>query len=369
MADRITRAEAWLVQLPMPHELVLGPITYATRDYIVLRLTTESGVTGVAVGYTRHTPLLEALELLIPQLRDIGVDPSEVQRTLKGRFSPGWGSLVRAASLIDIALWDIGARRSRQSLEDFMGSRESPVPLMAVAGYFLESRGKTAVLEEIERFVSEGYDTIKLIISGHDLDHDRGLIQDIKRILPADVALAADFHGAFHSVSEALQYSHGLADCGLRFIEDAFPSYESDLVSAFARASGTPAAAGEDVMTPAAHRALLDGGVSYLRADATATGGYTAAAASIAAAEDAAAWVAPHVWPHIHHPLSYASSRVAMIETIPGYVGADPFVELLREDLPIVNGTWSPPDHEGLYLPLDWSRVQSSSSASRTWAL
>lgn len=369
MTDRITAAEAWLVDLPMPYELVLGPITYKTRDYVVLRLTTASGLTGVAVGYTRHTPLIEALEILVPQIKGLGLEPGEVQRTLKGRFSPGWGSLVRAASLIDIALWDISAKARQQSLEDFMGTRNEPVPLMAVAGYFLEARGKSAVLEEIERFVVEGYTTIKLIIPGHNLDHDLDLIGDINQILPSGVTLAADFHGAFHSVDEAVQYSEGLSDCGLRFIEDAFPSYESDIVSAFARAAGTPAAAGEDVMTPAAHRALLDGGVSYLRADATATGGYTAAVKSIAAAEDAAAWVAPHVWPHIHHPLSHTSTRVAMIETIPRYVGADPIVDLLLEDLPIVDGKWSPPQHEGLYLPLDWARAEAVASVSRTWAL
>ncbi|MCQ6272297.1 hypothetical protein M8J71_17670 [Pseudarthrobacter sp. R1] len=369
MTDRITEAEAWLVRLPMPHELVLGPITYKTRDYAILRLITESGLMGVAVGYTRHTPLIEALEVLVPQIQGLGLDPGEVQRTLQGRFSPGWGSLVRAASLIDIALWDISAKTRHQSLEDFMGTRNGPVPLMAVAGYFLEARGRAAVIEEIERFVAEGYTTIKLIIPGHDLDHDLSLIDAISKILPPEVTVAADFHGAFGSVAEAVQYGEGLSGCGLRFIEDPFPSYESDMVSAFARSAGTPAAAGEDVMTPAAHRALLDGGVRYLRADATATGGYTAAVASIAAAEDAAAWVAPHVWPHIHYPLSHTSTRVAMIETIPRYVGADPIVDLLLEDLPIIDGRWSPPQHEGLYLPLDWSRIEGSASVSRSWVL
>jgi len=368
MTDRITAAEAWLVRLPMPYELVLGPITYTTRDYVILRLTTASGITGVAVGYTRHTPLIEALEILVPQLNGLGLDPGEVQRTLKGRFAPGWGSLVRAASLIDIALWDINAKANQRSLEDFMGSREQPVPLMAVAGYFQETKGKAAVVEEIQRFVTEGYTTIKLIIPGQDLDHDLDLINDIGQVLPPDVTIAADFHGAFHSVTEAVKYSEGLSSCGLRFIEDAFPSYESGMVSAFARSTATPVAAGEDVMTPAAHQTLLDGGVSYLRADATATGGYTAAMASLSAADDAQAWVAPHVWPHIHHPLSYASNRVAMIETIPSYVGADPIVDLLLEDLPIIDGTWSPPQHEGLYLPLDWARVAASASTHRTWA-
>lgn len=363
MGERIVLIEAWLCPLPLPRELRLGSIRYSTRDYVVLRITTESGITGCAIGYTRDTPLLDAVRMLAPHVRHADVS---LVGQLRRQFAPGWGSLVRAASLYDIALWDIAARERALPVEALLGTEERDVPLMAVAGYFLDQRGPGEIVDEVRQFVDEGYSTIKLIVPGHEIEDDIDLVARVSEVLPAEVGLAIDFHGAFTDVPLAIDYCRAFERFDMVFIEDPFSSYDVGSVTAVARGIRTPVAAGEDVSTASTYGQLLDGGVGYLRLDATASGGYTAALSGLAAVETSGTIAAPHVWPHIHHPLASRSQFVGMVELIPHYSTADPVDLILREPFPLVDGHWRPPAHEGLYLPLDWERVAELSTAS--WA-
>jgi len=208
---------------------------------------------------------------------------------------------------------------------------------------------------------------MKLIAPGSDVDADLKLVRSVRSVLPPHVQLAVDVHGAFADVRSAIAYGAKLEHEGLRFLEDPFPSWQVSQVVSVAAALKLPIAAGEDLISPDSYTQLLAGGVSYLRADATATGGYGSAMDGIRAAEAVGASVAPHVWPHIHMPLASLSSSVVAIEVIPSYVGADPIDTLLVEPMPISGGAWVAPRQDGLYLPFDWELVAKSSNDRFRW--
>lgn len=354
---RIVQAEAWHLALPMRYPLRIGPITYHTRDYVVLRLTDENGHHGVSVGYTRGTPLLSATATLLDQLDSLGTDPADVHRTLQGRFAPGWAGMVRAASLLDIALWDLHARRAGKPMWAMFGAAPRPVPLMVVAGYFMDVRGRPAILEEIDRFVAEGYRTMKLIVGGSDVRADAELVGAIAERIPPGVDIAIDVHGAFGDPVAAIAYAEAFVDLPVIFVEDPCPNFDIAELCEVARRSPLPIATGEDLISVSAYRQLISAGVSPLRVDATSIGGYTPALAGIRCADSVGAGIAPHVWPHVHMPMTAASEHVTTIEVIPEYVSADPLMSLLTEPLPIVAGAWHVSDGPGLDLPLDWEQI------------
>lgn len=359
----IVAAEVWHLPLPMRWELRLGPITYHTRDYVLLRLTSEDGLCGVAMGYTRETPLLEATVALASDLPALCGSPAQVLQALRGRYATGWGAMARAASLIDIALWDLSARRADQPLPRLLGAGSMEVPVMAVAGYFSDRRDRSEIIDEIARFVDEGVSIIKLIVSGKDVADDLRYVEMVRDRVGPDIEIGIDLHGAYTRASEALPYIRAFQSAGIKFLEDPISSLETSQICAIAGSTDVPIASGEDLVTADSFEVLAAGGVSYLRVDATATGGYTAALAGVSAAERHGASVAPHVWPHIHAPLAAASPRVLSVEIIPEHVRADPITELLYEPMPIVNRRWVSPEEPGLYLPLDWERVRSAASA------
>jgi L-alanine-DL-glutamate epimerase-like enolase superfamily enzyme len=362
----IVAAEAWHCSLPLRFPVRLGPIRYATRDYVVLRLRAADGAAGLAVGYTRETPLLAATLTLCRQLGAGTAGPADVHRDLARRFAPGWPAFIRAASLIDVALWDLLARRRGVPLAELFGSAR-PVPVMAVAGYFAGQRTESEILAEAARFVDDGYSTLKVMLPGVDAAADRALLERIRAQTPDDVDIAVDLHGMFTSTEDALAHCAGLAELPVRFVEDPIPSLEIRRVREFAARSRSPVASGEDVVGLAAFEELLDGGVAYLRVDATASGGYSIALPAVDAATGAARSVVPHVFPHIHAPLTARASSVAAIEVIPDYVGADPIAELMTERPPIRGGMWWPSERPGLDLPLDLGAVASAATEHWSW--
>lgn len=366
---RIVRAEVWRCPLAMANTLRLGAISYRTRDYVVLRLTTEDGLIGHGIGYTRNTPLFEATTMLCEQLSDLPRDPEQAHRILRHRFAPGWAALTRAASLIDIALWDLRAQEDDVLLARALGFEPRPVPMMAVAGYFSDLRTIDQQLAEMERFVADGFTTLKLILPGADARADQATLERVRDHFPDEVAVGVDFHGAFESVEAAVTHCAGIHELGVRFIEDPFPSADWHRVAAFAAASPTPVAAGEDLTSLTGIEDLLDNGVRYLRADATASGGFTVARRALTHAALRGAAVAPHVWPHVHVHLAAGALAGTSIEAIPDYVGADPVWSLLSEGAPIRDGLWHPPSTPGLGMPLDVDAVRAHADRSSDLAV
>ncbi len=57
----ITKIQIAECPIPLPQVLRLGPVEIRTRDYVVIRIETKSGIFGEAIGYPRGTPLLETL--------------------------------------------------------------------------------------------------------------------------------------------------------------------------------------------------------------------------------------------------------------------------------------------------------------------
>src|SRR5260370_40629587 len=59
---KISRIQIAECRLALPHNLRLGPVEIQTRDYIAVRIWTDAGVFGEAIGYPRGTPLFETMQ-------------------------------------------------------------------------------------------------------------------------------------------------------------------------------------------------------------------------------------------------------------------------------------------------------------------
>jgi len=114
---------------------------------------------------------------------------------------------------------------------------------------------------------------------------------------------------------------------------------------------------------------LTANGVGYLRADATASGGYSVVREAARRARTDGVRLAPHVWPHVHAHLTAGAAEDTPVEVIPDYVGADPLWTLLADPAPLKEGRWHLPERAGLGLGLDLDAVQGHSCDRSTWAL
>ena len=116
---RIDRVEATVVRVPLD-----TPTSFATRqvrhrDYLLVRLHTDDGMTGIGFCYCGSTAggigALAVRDLLAPVVR--GHDPLRVEWLWQAMYREALlhgrtGTVMRALSAIDIAIWDRAATRT-----------------------------------------------------------------------------------------------------------------------------------------------------------------------------------------------------------------------------------------------------------------
>jgi L-alanine-DL-glutamate epimerase-like enolase superfamily enzyme len=357
---RITAIQAAECRLPLPRPIRLGPVEIRTRDFVVLRLESDTGLVGDALGYPRGAPLMEAVRRMAPfvQGSEVALRRATVDGVLQ-RFVNGRPSFVKAASLYDIALWDLAAREAGQPLHALLGACRRAVPVMVVAGYYLDQRSIEDVCDEVRLRVDEGYGRIKIMISGTNPDFDERLVAAVKAV--AGDRLCADAHWAFRSLPEALRTLRRLEKHDLAFIEDPFGPHQGDLTGHLQARLATPLAYGEDLPDPQAiGRAIAQ--VPVLRLDATTCGGVTPAMGLVEQAANAGNAVLPHVFLPVHAQLAGALRGIDAVEYIPIEVGACPMFDLLDGPPGIDGGTLAIDQRPGAGFALRWDVVEATAA-------
>lgn len=352
-------------RIPLPRPIRLGPVEITTRDFVVMAVETADGRLGEALGYPRGTPLFDAAALVARRV--IGTRASHRRATLGSYLAGavnGRPAMVRAVSLYDIALGDLAARAAGLPLHHMLGALRDTVPLMAVAGYYLDQRTIDDVADEARALVDAGYDRVKIMLRGDDPDFDRRYVEAVSAAAPG--RLAADAHWSWNTVAEAMRTIRAIDDAGLLFLEDPFGAYRNHLLADLQAQMRTPLAAGEDMPDADALAGLADA-IPVLRVDATTCGGFTAALAVCEAAGLRGATVLPHVFAPVHGCLAGVSAAVEMCEVIPEQTGADPLGRLLRRLPRIEDGVLHIDQAPGAGVEIDWDAVERH--ATRTLAI
>ncbi len=354
--NKITCIKVAECSLNLPFVLKLGPTEIRTRDYTLLRIETENGVYGEAIGYPRGAPMLQILSNGARLL--VGRDATmrrQLMDFLEFRNVPGRAALTRGLSLFDIALWDIACKGAKLPLYQYLGGLKSEAKVTAVAGYYMDRRTIAEIADEVSSLVDHGYERVKVMLKGDDADFDIKYVSSVCARAPGRIA--ADAHWSFSTLTDARRLCSILDEKGLSFIEDPFAANDVRLTHELQRLLKTPIAAGEDVFGPNVFLDLVSG-IGLLRVDATTCGGITGALQAISIAAAAGRTVFPHVFAPLHIHLACAFPNVEAAEFIPESSGADPLNELLKSYPPVHNGMLRPSEEPGVGIAIDWEKAE-----------
>ena len=361
---KIKRIHAAECKLPLPKPIRLGPVEIWTRDFVVVRLETECGRFGDALSYPRGSTLIEAVKRMAPHI--LGTNVHERRQSVDGflqNFVNGRPSYVKAASLFDIALWDLAAKAADLPLHQYLGGFRTQSPVMVVAGYYLDQRTIEDVCNEIRLRVDEGYPRIKIMIRGNDPDFDERMVAEAKKI--GGLRICADAHWVWTSTAQAFETCRRLEQYDLQFIEDPFGPYQGALTGRLSEKLRTPLAYGEDLPDLQAISTAIDQ-VQYYRLDATTCGGISEAISAISHAGIRGTAVLPHVFMPVHAQLAGAFRAIEAVEYIPEESGACPMYDLLHGKPVIENGMLTIDDTPGCGFDLDWAVVEKTAATSWT---
>lgn len=360
---RILTVRALTLRIPLEIPVVLGSgLRIAEREYLLVALTTETGLTGVGWSYTRGGDLAGVVRRNLQPLIE-GQDALATERLWEAmyhatRYIGRGGMVMRALSAVDVALWDLKGQAVDLPLHVLLGGYRPVVPVLMAGMYYTEGRRPDDDAREAAAYAEQGFRLIKLMGGAAPFAVDLARVKAVRRAVGDEVRVAIDVNGAWQDAETAAGYSRALVDEGVAFVEEPMLTENLPGLRAFCEASPVPVASGETDSGRWAFRELIGAGIDILRPDATVAGGISEWLKVHALA---AAWgraVIPHDFPHVHIHLAAGLAGVDAVEWVTTAGGISNFHYLARAPLQPRGGMLAAPTEPGLGLTLDWDAVE-----------
>jgi L-alanine-DL-glutamate epimerase-like enolase superfamily enzyme len=249
-----------------------------------------------------------------------------------------WGLAMYAVSAVDIALWDLKAKRLGVALSTLLGRRRDHVPVYGSGGFCSYSDAQLSA--QLSGWAEFGRVKMKV---GRDAADDPRRVAVARAAIGPDVELMVDANGAWDA-AQAIAMAERFAEYDVRWFEEPVSSDDLDgLRRVRARVpTGMAVAAGEYATDPYTF-ARLARVVDVLQADVTRCGGITGFLRS--GAESA------HCAPNLSAHVMTAVERARHIEYFHDHVRIERM--LFDGALEVVDGALRPdPDRPGHGLSL-----------------
>ena len=278
---RLSEIRADHYRIPLP--VALSDSTHGVIEgfeLITVRLRDEEGAEGVGYTYTVGTGGAAVHAVLARDLapRLAGREAERIEELWQAmwwalHYGGRGGAQVLAISAVDIALWDLRARRQRAPLWRILGGFDPRVPCYA-GGIDLDF-SLDALLRQTDDHQARGFRAIKMKVGRPSLHDDLERVRAMRAHLGRDFPLMVDANMRW-SVDEAIRAARALRDFDLVWLEEPIIPDDVPGHARVVREGGLPVAAGENLHTLHEFRALIDaGGVTFPEPDVTNCGGVT----------------------------------------------------------------------------------------------
>jgi len=351
----VTEVRSTTVRIPLSSPIVMGELRFDAREYLVVEVMTDEGLTGIGFGMTRDAPLGPIVSRNVaPRL--LGADPLATEAIWERAYNENLtigqrGLFMRCLSAADIALWDIKAQAAGLPLWKLIGGFRERIPASMAGGYPRPGVTLEALADEIAGYAGQGFPWIK--IAAGPLEDDTERLR-VAAGAVGDSNLAYDAHWAWRTIPAVLPTVRTWTEFDLAFIEDPFPSDSPHLAAILRDRTGISLALGEDVVGRYAFRDLIDQAPpDILRLDATTAGGISEAIKVCALAATYSIPVLPHIFPELHVHLAAALPIVMAVEVTDPVQEIDLLWNVLANPLRPVDGHVSAPTAPGLGVELD----------------
>jgi L-alanine-DL-glutamate epimerase-like enolase superfamily enzyme len=356
MLIREVRADHYVIPLPT----ALSDSTHGTIEgfeLVTARVRDADGAEGVGYTYTvgaggAAVHALIARELA-PRLQGREAERIEAlwQAMWWALHYGGRGGLAALAiSAVDIALWDLRARRQLVPLWRLLGGFDPRVPCYA-GGIDLDF-SLDALLKQTDENRARGFRAIKMKVGRPSLREDVERVRAMRAHLGPDFPLMVDANMRW-SVDDAIRAARALRDLEPVWLEE--PTSPDDVPghARIVREGGLPVAAGENLHTLHEFRALIAaGGVTFPEPDVTSCGGVTTFVKVCHLAESFNLPVTSHGAHDVTVHLLAAVPNRSYLEAH-GF-GLDRFI---AEPLRLDAGAAVAPDRPGHGVEFDWSAL------------
>ncbi|MBA3822523.1 MAG: mandelate racemase/muconate lactonizing enzyme family protein [Ktedonobacterales bacterium] len=360
LAQPIDAIDAFLVRVPLDERLLVFGKLISSRDFVIVRVRAGEYV-GTGYAFTRGAALDHAVRDQIAPLV-VGQPIAAIHQgwdaaRAAARMTGEGGSYARALAVVDIARWDLLGQALGVPLWQVWGGVATPIPCLAIMGYYREADAVAALRREAERLAEAGYQWFKIPF-GADAALDQHRLAALREVVGPDALIALDAGAAFASVKEASAAWAAVEGYHPAFLEDPFAASAWELAITLAQQTQIPIAFGESIASPGTMQRLgRTSGVDIIRPDATHQMGVTGYLRGTAVAREAGVRIFPHYFPDLHASLVSAWGG-EMIEESPAEVDTVAFRHLRAVQPDIRAGMWHLSDRPGFGIVWDEAALQ-----------
>ena len=361
----ITEIGVATIQGQLPAPVIFGDWVMNHREFVVVRLKTQSGHEGWAFTLTRDGAIAEQIRKTIGKtyLNTTLEDRTTTFRVAKGRSygSHSAGVGLRALSMVDLAAWDAAAKMADKSIAEFLGGTVKPMPATAIIGYPPALMPPDKIGEQVRGLYADGWRRFKAPM-GTSLDISVERLRAARREAP-DAWLGTDLVWMFTGVEQAAAYANRIADLNMGCIEDIFPPGNAAKLAQLRRRVPMPIWQGDEQGGSYYPEALIAAGsVDRVRVDLTCMGGITGGRAIIDECLAGGVDFGPHMFAHVHSQVFSAwGFDDKPVEWGVPWTGVDPYADSLAQPEIIAGGLMKPlPQGPGFgsLLNRDWALSQ-----------
>jgi L-alanine-DL-glutamate epimerase-like enolase superfamily enzyme len=356
---RIASITAGHYRIPLP--VALSDSTHGVMtafELITVRVRDADGEEGVGYTYTTghngraiHATLAHDIAEIIA-----GSDADLIEQTWNKvwwglHYGGRGGPSVLALSALDIALWDLKARRARLPLWKLLGGNDPKVPCYA-GGIDLDFT-IDALLAQTDGNLEKGFRAIKMKVGRERLSEDVARIAAMRKHLGDGFPLMVDANMKW-SVDESIKRARAFQPFDLFWLEE--PTIPDDVAghARIVREGGMPIATGENMRTLWEFKHMIvSGGVTYPEPDVTNCGGVTVFMKVAHLAEAFNLPLTSHGAHDVTVQLLAACPNRSYLETH-GF-GLDRYI---AEPMKIVEGNAIAPDRPGHGVAFDWKALE-----------
>ncbi|MGR3913052.1 MAG: mandelate racemase/muconate lactonizing enzyme family protein [Gammaproteobacteria bacterium] len=370
---KITDLKTWAVANPPPH--------FGGRYFLLLKLTTDGGVSGVGEVYSATF----APRVVVAMIEDVfarhllGKDPRRIEALWREVYARGYTmrpdvSLMGVLSGLEMACWDIIGKEVGKPVHALLGGRVHeklrsytylyPAPGDSADVYTDPDMAATRASE----YADLGFTALKLDPAGaygvydgrqpslRELELAERITARVREAVGARADLLIGTHGQF-TAAGAIRFARRLEAYQPLWFEEPTPPERPSEMARVARATTIPIAAGERLTTKYEFARVLDcGAAAILQMALGRVGGILEAKKIAAMGEARYAQIAPHLYcgpvaGAANIQLAACSPNFLLLEGIQTWGGFH--AEILHKPVVWQDGYVIPPDAPGLGVEIN----------------
>lgn len=244
---KITRVEAWAVEMPLAEPYSIAYETVSSTTNIFLRIDTDKGLSGYGcaapdtrvTGETPTTVLDAFREIIEPALH--GTDPLRTALTMYRLIGPLKGH-PSAMAMVDMALYDILGKVAGLPLYKLLGNFRTHMVTSVTIGILPQEETVARAM----KLVADGFRSLKLK-GGVDVDDDIERVVRVREAVGQKVELRFDANQGY-TVEQSIKFVDESRKAKLVLIEQPTPRGRPDQLGRVTSRVPIPVMADESLM-------------------------------------------------------------------------------------------------------------------------